>query len=212
MAGLKSLVGYEAGERYIKLTKQLGLDSKDESKQLIAKIENDIKTLKTKPRGPITPIIFRTDRARPLKELVSHKKVDFDLDGDLRVEKSSWVTGETCMLAWDPQATGKIKNGRQLFGSVTWWIFFDNGYRALDALDDNRDGWLKDSELKGIVVWRDRNTNGKSDAGEVVSLRSLGIEAISVKATGKEDGCPCNRTGLKRSDGRVLPTYDWIST
>ena len=45
-----------------------------------------------------------------------------------------------------------------MFGSVTWWLFFSDGYRALDTLDDNRDGRLTGSELSGIAVWFDRNT------------------------------------------------------
>ena len=209
MAGLKTLVGYDAGQR---LTKLIGeLDLAKENKALLARIEKDLAALRGKPRGPVTPIIFSVDKARPLSELVSDRRVTFDLDGDLRRETRQWVRSQTCILAWDPLGKGRIENGRQLFGSVTWWMFFDNGYHALDALDDNRDGTLRGEELRHIVVWRDRNSNGTSDPGEVVPLERLGIVAIATRAAGMSGKAPCNRKGLIMKDGRTLPTYDWIS-
>jgi len=209
LAGLKTLVGYDAGQRLTRLIGETGLA--DKNKSLLADIEKNLATLRNKPRGPVTPIIFSLDRPRPLSELVSDRRVTFDLDGDLRSETRRWVRPQTCILAWDPLGKGRIENGRQLFGSVTWWMFFDNGYHALDALDDNRDGTLRGAELKHIVVWRDRNGNGRSDPGEVVPLERLGISAIATKATGLSGKAPCNRKGLIMKDGRALPTYDWIS-
>jgi hypothetical protein len=99
-----------------------------------------------------------------------------------------------------------------MFGSVSWWLFFRDGYHALDALDDNRDGELTGTELEGIRVWFDRNCDGKSGQGEVVSLRELRIVSISTKATGKAQGCPISASGIRLSDGRTLPTYDWLTS
>lgn len=44
------------------------------------------------------------------------------------------------LLVRDPQHKSKIESGRQLFGNVTWWMFWRNGYQALAALDDTMDG------------------------------------------------------------------------
>jgi tetratricopeptide (TPR) repeat protein len=37
----------------------------------------------------------------------------------------------------------------RLFGTVTWWMFWNDGDHALDALDDERDGRLRGAELHG---------------------------------------------------------------
>ena len=159
-----------------------------------------------------SPIIFSLDAAKPLHQLLAaNKMVPFDLDGDDVVELRAWVKGDTAILVWDPAGTGKIASGRQLFGNVTWWIFWDNGYQAMDALDDNRDGQLTGAELTGLCVWRDANQNGISDPGEVEPVVNVGIDSISVRASSTEDGCPANSHGLHLASGKTLPTYDWYA-
>ena len=101
-------------------------------------------------------------------------------------------------------------SGRQLFGSASAWLFFEDGYRVLDALDDDRSGELRGAELAGIAVWFDRDIDGVSDRGEVVPVEALGIVALATEATeriGRSLGNPC---GLELADGRILPTYDWV--
>jgi hypothetical protein len=89
-------------------------------------------------------------------------------------------------------------------------MFFADGYRPLDALDDDRDGRLAAAELAGLAVWLDRDTNGRSEPGEVIPIENLPIASLATRATSVEEGSPANRSGLTLSDGRVLPTYDWI--
>jgi hypothetical protein len=70
---------------------------------------------------------------------------------------------------------------------------------------------VDEPELDGLVVWFDRNSNGFSDPGEVVSLSCLGIVSLAVRAQRGDDGilnCP---VGLIRWDGSYAPTYDWIA-
>src|SRR5262249_44437266 len=161
-----------------------------------------LQQLKKIPPGPITPIVFSLGHAAPLSTLLAPQTtVPFDLDGTSLPQHWSWVRPDTGILVWDPKHEGKITSGRQLFGSVTWWIFFENGYDALDALDDNRDGELSGKELEGLAVWFDRNSNAVSDPGEVVPIEQLGIAAISCRATSEEDGCPANHDGLRMADG-----------
>jgi hypothetical protein len=142
--------------------------------------------------------------------LDSHRQVTFDLDGTGRGQAWPWVKPGTAILVWDPKGTGRIESGRQLFGSVTWWIFWRDGYSALDALDDNRDGWLSGEELKGLAVWVDRNGNGVSDAGEVMSVESMGVDGISARWTATEGSSPINRMGIRLKDGRVVGSWDWV--
>ncbi len=158
----------------------------------------------------VTPIIVPLGRETSLRGLLAPgKSVRFDLAGDGLGKRWPWVKPDTGILVWDPQQSGKITSGRQLFGSVTWWIFWKNGYDALAALDNDGNGLLTGRELDGISIWRDGNGNGVSDFGEVKSLEEWDIRAIATRASRKIEGVPANLRGCLRSDGTWLPTYDW---
>ncbi|MHC4155819.1 MAG: hypothetical protein ACYST6_12975 [Planctomycetota bacterium] len=212
IAGLQSLVGYEAGNAYVRLSENLGDISKGEEKT-IAKVKRNVQKLDSLPMGAITPIVFSLEKHTSLAGLLAPDvKVRFDLDGDGVSELWPWVKPGTGILVWDPAGEGVITSGRQMFGSVTWWLFFEDGYHALDALDNNRDGFLAAGELEGIRVWFDENRDGISLPAEVVSLADLGIISISTKPSGKDSGCPTSASGITFSDGRTLPTYDWLTS
>jgi len=179
----------------------------------LSRVQKGAKALADRPNVGITPIVFSLRRNASYHSVVRpDHAVPFDLDGTGKPQRYSWLKPDTGMIVWDPDGTGRITSGRQLFGSVTWWIFWTNGYRALDALDDSRDGKLSGVELKGIGVWFDRNGDGICEPGEVVSLASLGIKAISCRASGREDGTLFSRTGIEMQNGDTLKSWDWIAT
>lgn len=210
-AGLRSLVSYEAGSAYVRLSGKLGSETKEE-KENLKRVKSGLEGLERLPKSRIvTPIIFSLEQDQSLKDLLAQeRKVQFDLDGDGTTELRPWLKPATGILVWDPEKKAAITSGRQLFGSVSWWLFYEDGYKALNALDDNRDGLLSNSETEGIRVWFDRNSNGCSEKKEVVELTELGIVAIGTKATGMEDGMPMCLSGLTYSDGTAVPTYDWV--
>ena len=208
VAGLHSLVGYEAAKAYIRLVQADSSIPEDEQKK-VSIVKKDLKRLDGLCIGAVTPIIFSLDKHCSLSDLLaSNLRVPFDLDGDGVVELWPWVKPTTGILVWDPDGKGVITSGRQLFGSVSWWLFFTDGYHALDALDDNRDGKVSGPELMGISVWFDRDCDGKSDFGEVVPLEKLSILSIATKSSGKDGDCPMNVSGLTLADGCIFPTYD----
>jgi len=211
ISGLRSIISYEAGSAFVWLW---NLEDKipPEIQKKIIDIKKNLKTLETLRSTGITPIIFSLQENSSLSELLACDRiVSFDMDGNGLIEKRSWVKPTTGFLAWDSDGDGRITSGRELFGSVTWWLFFSNGYRALDLLDDDRDGHLTDGEFNGISVWFDRNSNGQSDADEIVSIESLGISAIATRPNGYDGKSPMHTSGLRLRDGRTLPTYDWIA-
>jgi hypothetical protein len=209
--GLPGLVSYEAGNAYIRLW-EAEAEIPAHVQEKIAEIKANLAKLEDLPMGPITPIVFSLEANTSLARLLMPERVvRFDLDGDGAVEQRPWIQPTTGLLVWDGDRDGRITSGRELFGSATWWLFFSNGYRALDILDDNRDGFLTAGELKGISAWFDRNSNGQSDKGEVVSLESLGITAIGTRPTDYDGKTPRHASGLRLRDGRTLPTYDWIA-
>jgi hypothetical protein len=165
----------------------------------IDEISRNVTILHNKPLA-ITPIIFSPRPGARLEELASPTtRVGFDLDGFAGGRAWTWLRPDACILVWDPSHTGRIASGRQLFGTVTWWMFWRDGFEPLAALDDNRDGKLTGPELDGIAVWRDANSNGVSDPGEIVSTGEFGIVEIDFRGS---------RIVLRT--GTVLPMFDWV--
>ncbi len=159
----------------------------------------------------VTPIIFSLTDDRTIHQLLAPETtVTFDLDGTESGKEWPWVQPDTVLLVWDGDGKRDVPSGRQLIGSVTWWLFWEHGYAVLAALDDDRDGWLRGGELTHLAGWRDANGNGISDAGEVLPLEALGITGLAVSVAGYVDGMPMNPVGVALSDGRHLPSYDWI--
>ncbi|MBN1358968.1 MAG: hypothetical protein JW993_00165 [Sedimentisphaerales bacterium] len=211
-AGLHSLVSHEAGQAYLRLSDPESAMSPDEKTRVEA-VQSNLGRLGSLRRGMITPIVFSLSRHTALPDLLAPEiRARFDLDGDGLIETWTWVRPETGILVWDPEQAGRITSGRQFFGSVTWWLFFANGYRALDSLDDNRDGLLAGEELAGISVWFDRNSNAQADEGEVIPVEELGVVSLAARSAGFDGDSPMNATGLELRDGRVVPTYDWIAS
>jgi len=210
--GLNTLVGYEAGKAYLRIAEADKPIPKAERKR-IREVKRNLRTLENLPRGPVTPIIFEFEQRSSLADLLdSTTHVSFDLDGDGVIEQWPWVKPTTGIPIWDPDGKGNITSGRQMFGSATWWLLFEDGYHALDALDDNRDGVLTGTELDGICVWFDRDSDGVSDPGEVQPVEKHGVASLATGATGRDQGCPMNSKGLVLTDGRIVPTYDWIAS
>ncbi len=177
----------------------------------IRRIRKNLDRMNSLPRV-MSPIIFSLDGPREIQDLLAPDQVvKFDLDGFARGSSWPWLKPDTFLLVWDPNRTGHINSGRQLFGSVTWWVFWKDGYQALAALDDNADGWLRGAELSGIGAWTDRNSNATSDPGEVISIELLGVTGIATQVTGYlRSGEPYAKEGIELGGSTVLPTYDWM--
>lgn len=208
--GADDAISLEAGNGIIRLLRTRKLS--DAERNEIAQIEKTNETIEQKPRA-VTPIIFPLAHPSLLSTMLTpDKPVRFDLAGDGKPAWWPWVKPEVGILVWNPSHNGRITSGLQLFGSVTWWIAWANGYEPLAMLDDNGDGWLSGKEADALAVWRDANSNGVSEPGEVVSLSSLGIRRIAARAMGQSENTLFNPRGIQLRDGRYLPTYDWTPT
>jgi hypothetical protein len=201
------VVSIEAAEGIERLKK--GQPLSPQAREELEKMRQEVKKIKERPRA-VTPIVFPLDGSTSLRQMLTQRTVTFDLAGDDIKRKWEWVKPNVGILVWDPEKKGRISSGRQLFGSVTWWMFWKDGYEPLAALDNNRDGALTGKELEGIAVWRDANSNGISDPGEVVPVRKSGIAGIAVKASEQQEGVLSNAKGLLLQNGNYLPTFDWV--
>ena len=163
------------------------------------------------PRA-VTPILIPLDdEGSRLEDLVDvSARVRFDLDGSGHPRVWAWPRRSAGWLVWDPQALGQVSSGLELFGSVSFFLFWEHGYAALAALDDDGDGWLKNDELSGLAVWRDRDQDGISDAGEVRSLASLGIVGLATAHQADGEGNWFSPAGIRLVDGRHRTSWDWV--
>ena len=162
------------------------------------------------PRA-VTPLIIPVGERDDLPALVDRAaSVRFDLDGSGRQLEWPWLTNAAAWLVFDPQNSGKITSAIQMFGSRSFLLFCADGYEALALLDDNRDGVISGPELTALALWRDENSNGISDPGEVRSVASYGITSLSIHGQPHETGVPYCPVGVTFKDGTTRPTYDLI--
>lgn len=185
----------------------------DKNQDEIADLKVRIQKMKEVPR-PITPIAIPLgDNLRPENIVDTKARVRFDADGSGLPQNWTWIRPESAWLVYDKNNERKITSALQMFGSVTFWLFWDNGYHALSALDDNQDGKLSGKELSGLALWHDRNGNGVSEPGEVRPVADYGIASISCHYETSRNVsrfAAWSPRGVEFSDGSCRPTYDVI--
>jgi len=186
------------------------LDPVKDAKE-IAQLQKDRKALSTMGRM-VTPLLVSLEPNTPLEQLVDPiANVAFDLDGSGAQRRWGWITPKAAWLVFDHDGSGRITSGLQMFGNVTFWIFWRDGYAALPALDDDGDGTLTGSELRGLSLWRDLNGNGISEPGEVRPVTEWGVVAIQCGSETHSSGIPFHPHGVVMSDGSTRATFDWIA-
>lgn len=95
--------------------------------------------------------------------------------------KISWpdFKEETYFLALDKDKNGKIDTGAELFGDVNG---FDDGFKNLAFYDDNKDNVIdeKDKIFADLLLWNDKNGDGKSQKNELMKLSDMGVSSIAL--------------------------------
>jgi hypothetical protein len=187
--------------------------NKEKDKQEIATLTERAAHLNGLPR-PITPIAIPLRdglRARDIEDV--RAAVAFDADGSGLKRKWTWVTKDAGWLVYDPRGNGHVTSGLQMFGGVTFWLFWETGYDALASLDDNGDGLLTGKELSGLAIWHDANGNGVAEPGEVKPLSEYGIVAVSCRFKrdlSHPDHIAFSPQGVTFRDGKTRPTFDIV--
>jgi hypothetical protein len=162
----------------------------------------------------MTPIAIPLSKETSLAAIEDREaRVKFDLDGRNMGYAWSWITPKAGWLAYDAAGGKKIDSGIRLFGSVSYWMFWENGYQALALLDDNRDGMLMGAELAGLLLWVDHNSDGVCDPREARPLAQLGITGLRyqhVALPGHPDRIVYAPSGVQYGDGSSGPSYDIV--
>jgi len=181
---------------------------RDDDKRLIDELRHRLEL--APPLMYITPIFVPLTARADLRGMINRKSaVAFDFSGQGRRAQLGWLTPKAAWLVWDPQGAHRITSGFQMFGSVTWISFWENGYLPLGALDDDGDGKISGDELKGLALWRDTNENGVSDPGEVKPLADYDIVALGYVYERQGDDMWLSASGVTFADGETRPSYDW---
>jgi tetratricopeptide (TPR) repeat protein len=178
----------------------------------IKDLQGRIAKMQAIPR-PITPIaVPLADNLRAVDIENRDAIVAFDADGSANKDRRwTWIKANAAWLVIDKQNSGKVHSALQMFGNVTFWMFWQHGYEPLAALDDNGDGELRGAELAGLCLWHDANQNGVSDSGEVKPLAEHRIVAISYAHevdTAHADKIEFSPRGVTFADGTTRPTFD----
>jgi hypothetical protein len=121
----------------------------------------------------------------------SYSMVQFKLNPNVNENWHTWKGSSAApLLVYDPEKTGRVSSGSQLFGN---WTFggkkqsllnssvdsqtseWKHGYEALATLDRNFDGTISGKELDSLSLWFDVNKDAKSQQGEVRPIVDSGI-------------------------------------
>lgn len=118
--------------------------------------------------------------------------VEFDLDADGTPDTISWTArgSQDAFLVLDRNGNGVVDDGSELFGdavTLSDGSISTDGYVALAELDSrghggNGNGFIDRGDIGywRLQLWTDANHNGRSAPGELVSLHSRGVVAISL--------------------------------
>ena len=125
----------------------------------------------------------------------------FDHNADGVKTGTGWLKGDDAWVVMDRDGNGTIDTGRELFGvdtlitaqktvtnpdgstsQVTYERKASSGFEALQAQDSNKDGIFdaRDATFAQVRLWRDLNSDGISQAGELSTLEANGIVSIDL--------------------------------
>ena len=109
-----------------------------------------------------------------------------------------WVSADDAILAIDlaadgtAGADGKITQSRE-FMFTEWSATAETDLQGLsDAFDTNFDGVFdaRDARWSEFRIWRDANSDGESQEGELIDLDTAGITSLNLSAEGDKITLP----------------------
>lgn len=137
-----------------------------------------------------SPILIRLGPQPGYRLTSIQDGVRFDYQGDGVTQRTAWTApnSDVALLALDRNRNGRIDSGAELFGnftSLSSGIRAGNGFEALadlEAAAGVSDGVIdaNDPLYHQLLLWVDRNHNGRSEPSELTGLASRGITVIDL--------------------------------
>ena len=146
---------------------------------------------------PISPLIVDLDGDGVETISLSGSDTFFDLSQNGFLQRTAWVGSDDGLIVLDRNSNGQIDDIGELFGSGT-----SNGFSELVELDENGDGVINsaDAAFGELRIWRDVNSDGFVQDGELLSLEELGIQSIDALGSELEgvfnNGNPVSHEGV----------------
>ena len=135
----------------------------------------------------------------------------FDLLGTGKAIQSGWLSKGDGFLAIDSNGNGNIDSVSELFGGTGK----GSGFAKLASYDSNADGVVNalDAQFGSLLIWQDANSNGKTDAGELMSLKDAGVASLKVAYTelpflDANQNLHLERSSVTMSNGKVADMTD----
>ena len=132
-----------------------------------------------------SPLVLDLD-GDGVETLHQDKGTYFDHAGDGFAEQTGWAGADDGLLVRDLNGDGRINSGAELFGNHTRLqngTLAANGFTALADLDSNQDGLInqQDAAWSTLKVWRDADSDGSTDDGELLTLEQAGLASINLQ-------------------------------
>ncbi|EHB8454786.1 hypothetical protein JVX81_004792, partial [Salmonella enterica] len=219
----------DMASKLLELTQKYGIADPETGGWLLPP-NNQLMEMFPGPEGPdmsdaentSSPIIIDLDRDG-VETISLENGVFFDHDGNKFAESTGWVSPDDGLLVFDRDGNGQIDNGSELFGNNTLQADgtnASNGYNALKEYDDNNDGALDENDAiwNQLQIWQDKNSNGRVDEGELLTMKQAGIASINTmyknSSTTDSQGNLHKQTGsITYTDGSKGQSADvWFNT
>lgn len=153
-------------------------------KDFVGGVRDAVKSVVDTVKGWFDPVVLDLDGDGIELTGLGQTGANYDFDNDGYLEATGWIGGGDGLLAYDVDQDGNIDQAREL--SLKMWdatatTDFD-GLRK--HFDSNKDGVFdsRDSEFAKFRIWKDADSDGKVDSGELLTLAQAGIRAIDLKS------------------------------
>jgi Ca2+-binding RTX toxin-like protein len=145
------------------------------------------------------PIILDLDQDGKTMVALADSATMFDMVGDGQLRKTAWADAGDAFLVRDRNGNGLV-DGIADISFVGDKAGAKTDLEGLAGFDTNADGVLnaRDDSFVGFGAWIDADGNGRTDAGELLSLAQAGISSIAL--TGKATG----QTAAQRVGGQSV--------
>ncbi|WJF89257.1 calcium-binding protein [Paraburkholderia bonniea] len=161
--------------------------------------------------GAIDPLILDLNGDGIHTTGVDQSTAHFDFTGEGHRTHTGWITTGDGFLVLDRDSNGAIDTGHELFSNFTKLAngtLAANGFQALREFDSNKDGVIdaNDAIWSSLKIWRDRNGDGATQQGELLSLTELGI--LSINLSKEESFRLLDNGNLVRGEGSFVQLVD----